>query len=236
MADKVLKMRSVDITQIGITVPEKSKSRYFSFISTLQMSQRGSPLFIQTPVITTRLEDGVIQLKSQQLILDAIDTHVIDYLAANSTAFFAGKRFSREKIASSFTATESGVVNDSTIIKDQRENLLSISEVSQYEDCKMIAILHIEGIEFQKNCIKIAVTIPQLKVYTPEKLNVWAIYQDSDDEEHLPTLGEPTGSERPIYYKGKGPEEPEGPEEHQTHGVGFIVDKEDLLLFSEEAH
>lgn len=168
--------------------PEKNRGKYFSYLS-----YKNGPLHIQTPVLAvSSITENSLSFcikKDTNLwnTLEAFDTFCVDYLFNNSALVFNGKKFSKEKITSSYTPsityasdTFSTTLNESLLIRDQWNNIRTVNDIQPNMEC--IAILYIEGIAFTSDSIKVFYNIQQLKLYVKQSLNEWCISHDLDLE------------------------------------------------------
>jgi hypothetical protein len=186
---KVTYYKNVNVDSVDLTIPEKSKGRYFSYLSLDH-----SPLFLQTPTLNIgAIDDNMLKLSIKKdgyfsRLLKSLDEHIIDYIFQRSSHFFRGSVFSRNKIASSFIPTIDNenmmhvqVTNPSKIfIKDQRDTLKVYDDITTETDA--ISILNIEGVAFTKNTIRLVITMHQMKIYVKEQLESWCIFNDSDSD------------------------------------------------------
>lgn len=181
------KKAQVDSTEL--TIPEKLKGRYFSYLSSKQV-----PLFLQTPILLVDSIEGnsikfLVKRDGQfaQLFKD-LDNYVIDYISHRTVQFFRGSLFSRNKIASSFIPTldEKGCLTvqvhnvDKVLIKDQRDIPRKFADLKP--GTESISILNIEGVAFTKKTIRLILTLHQMKIYVKNLLTDWCIFHDSDSE------------------------------------------------------
>lgn len=194
MSPVVTNYKSLVLDNITLSVPEKTKGKYMSYVSNNDHS-----LFLQTPVIFTKNKtDSSIQfeIKKNSVFyknLSYLQSHLINYITLNTCEFFNGKNFSREKIESSFenifsenddTITLTCIVDEKFIqIRDQRNKEKSYSDIINDAEC--IAILNIFGVNFKSNKIFFIVKVEQIKIYIQEKLSTWSIERDSDAETEI---------------------------------------------------
>lgn len=221
MSNQVINYKHLVVDKTSITRPEKSKGRYFSYISNSQ-----NPMWVQTPSLTvvkitpTEIHFSLKKTSVFANTINTFDDFCVDYIASRTTEFFNGKRFSREKISSSYERTLVGneeddyhvliarvVDKDNLFIRDQR-NIHRI-----YEDIKpgyeTICILDWEGIAFNKSSMKVVCTVQQMKIYVNESLTNWSIEQDTDDEqEDDSTLVDPEDIEAQVRSLEESSEEP----------------------------
>jgi len=176
-------------TDIELTVPEKVRGKYFSYLSSKQ-----SPLFLQTPTLNIYPTDNnTIRLKTKpdgqfSQLLKGFDKFIIDYITERSVQFFRGYVFTKSKIESSYISSvdDEGFIevhitnSDKLLIKDQRDRTCDYKDLS--EGIEAIAILDFEGVSFTKRTIKLSLTLHQLKIYVKEELPDWSILNDSDSE------------------------------------------------------
>lgn len=195
--DKVTYYKNIDLLQNDLTIPEKLKGKYFSYLS-----NQHKPLFIQTPTVHVfPLDKNTIRIRVKkdghfEQLLKSFDEHVIDFISQKSTQFFRGFLFTKNKITSSFIPTldsegyfDVHVANaDKLLIKDQRQCIRKYDEI--LPGTEAIAILNIEGVAFTKKTIKLSLALNQLKMYVEEELNDWYISQDDSDIDEDPVEAE----------------------------------------------
>lgn len=189
MAPKITYYKNADISSIELTVPEKVKGRYFSYLS-----NKNGPMYIQTPTLNVvPVDEKTIRFKLKnegqfEKLLNDFDQYVIDYISERTVQFFRGSHFSKGKIESSYVATTNNEgyfdvhvadVNN-LIIKDQRDAVRKFEEIESGTEA--IAILNVEGVSFTKKTIKLSLSLSQLKIYVKEQLVDWCILHDSDSE------------------------------------------------------
>ena len=181
----VVNHKSLNTDALKITPPEKIKGRYVSYFS----SDR-RPLYVQTPLIAVDSVDGdqmslrVPSTSTFKSTLHDLETHVVDTVAKNTRDFFAGKRFSRDWIASKYHSLLSENkfnvrIAPNVLIKDQRGIDRNLSDIQP--GFKIIAILHFPGLAFTKASIATEAVLVQLKVYVEESLSQWSILDDDSD-------------------------------------------------------
>jgi len=188
MSQKVIYYKQVDLDNVDITVPERTKNRYFSYIS-----YHKNPFFVQTPTLKfLRRDDDTVHLAIKpdghfSQFLGQLEDHLVEYIADNSTRFFRGLRFSKEKIRASIvpTITEQVIQVDlakynKILVKDQRDVDQDLENVPTDTEC--VAILQVAGVTFTKKTIQFCLILHQLKIYVSESLTDWSILCDSDSD------------------------------------------------------
>lgn len=189
MAPSITYYKNTNPKETELTVPEKIKGKYFSYLSNSRY-----PLYIQTPTLNAYpVDQNTIRFKLKkdgqfEKLLQEFDENIIDYISQRTVQFFRGCLFSKNKIASSFikTVDEDGFITvnvpdvSKLLIKDQRDSVKTYDEIA--EGTEAIAILNIEGVIFTKKTIKLSLSVQQLKVYVKEQLSTWCILHDSDSE------------------------------------------------------
>lgn len=189
---KVILYKNLDVSAVTITKPEKTKGKYHSYVS-----YAGNPLYIQTAscrFVEKEKDELTFAFKKDTQfaqILKKFDDYCIEYITDKSSEFFAGKRFSREKIETSYVKSYTEVdedihytVNadkDSLLIKDQLNKDHAITELEK--DDEVVFIVHVGGVQFKSTSMKIVYTAKQIKVYIKPLLSDWCIAEDSDDED-----------------------------------------------------
>ena len=193
--------KNFNVEDVEFTVPEKYRGKYISF-STICQGDNKAPVYLQTPVLS------ISKIDNNQLFLDLADTPMLDiikdleeytkkYILSRSESFFNGKRFSEEKIESSFVSTLEGtilsvLVAGSTLrIKDQRDSVVSFSELEPSQE--VVAILSINGLSFSSSSITLDICVHQVKVYRDDNLDDWLI----------------TDEEKPVVVRKEDPSEDE---------------------------
>jgi len=179
--------KNLTVQETELTVPEKVKGKYFSYLSNKQF-----PLYIQTPTLNAfPVDENTIRFKVKkdgqfEKLCGDLDQQIIDHISERSVQFFRGSLFSRNKIESSYLRTidEDGYITvtvpDNLLIKDQRDSSRGYDEIAPGTEA--IAILHIEGVAFTKKTIRLSLSVAQLKIYVKEQLSTWCILHDSDSE------------------------------------------------------
>lgn len=201
MPPQVINYKGFNSTDVKITLPEKNKGKYVSYICRQSTSttteNEGSPLLIQSPVLEVCKQDNnelrllVKKSNSFNNVIKSWDDYCIDYITNHSTEFFNNKRFSRNKIQASYIPTMKEYSNEydileayvkhpeQLIIRDQRNNLRQYNELQSGNE--IIAIFEFEGIVFKKDSMKLLCSVKQIKVYVNEPLTDWYIEQDDDE-------------------------------------------------------
>lgn len=186
---RVTYYKNAQVASTELTIPEKLKGRYFSYLSNKKV-----PLFIQTPTLQVEsIGDDSIRLKVKKdgqfaQLLKQLDDFVIDYISDRTVQFFRGSLFSRNKIANSYIPTldENGRLTvqvhnpNKLLIKDQRDIVRKFNDLTPGTD--LIAILNIEGVALTKKTIRLILTLHQMKIYVKDLLADWCIFHDSDSE------------------------------------------------------
>jgi hypothetical protein len=181
--------KNVNVASTELTVPEKLKGRYFSYLSNNSL-----PLFVQTPTLYVQsVEDHSVKLHCKKdgqfaQLFNQLDTFLVDYITERSRDFFRGSIFSKTKIQSSYIPSvddEGNIVvhvndPDKILIRDQRDVTKTFADLQP--NSESISILNIEGVAFTKKTIRLILTLHQMKLYTKEKLTDWCIFNDSDSE------------------------------------------------------
>ncbi len=193
--NQVISHKSLTTDRLKLTLPEKNKGRYISYLS-----NENAPLYVQTPVLTVaQVSDESISFvagKSTPFIdnLCKLDTFIVDTVAKRTTDFFAGKRFSRDWIAGRYVSRmhddgDSPHVNvnfclpqqkEELLIKDQRGLDRTLAHLKPGMRC--IVILHLPGVSFTKASIKADFVAVQMKIYVEDTIP-WSITDADSDEE-----------------------------------------------------
>ncbi len=216
--NQVTHHKSLSTEKLSLTIPEKSKGRYVSYLS-----QRGSspkiaaPLYVQTPVLTlSKVSEESLEFTTGSANpfvdnLHKLDGFVLDTVAKRTVEFFSGKRFSREWIASRY---ESRVQNATTgsassavtlnlslppqtkdlLIKDQRGADRTLADLKPGMKC--ISVVHFPGVSFTKASIRADFVTVQMKVYIEDTIP-WSIL-DNDSEEDVTDRYAPEEDEATI--------------------------------------
>ena len=188
MAPKILHYKDIDAANdVELTVPEKIKGRHFSYAS--RKGQKGA-VYVKSPTGTVEsVYDDCLRIKFKE------DSPINDFMRSwderckqvvfdNSERFFNGKRFSMQKIESSYvpTLTDSVLcvkVRDDVVIRDQREAPRTLSELAPGQE--IIMILNIDGLAYTATSISLIVNAEQIKVYIDDKLQDFLISQEDDE-------------------------------------------------------
>lgn len=189
---QVVNYKNFKVEQTHVNVPEKTKGKYFSYVS-----KEKYPLLIQSPVLTIqKIENNDIHFLvkkngSFSNIIQQFDDFCINYITDHTTEFFNGKKFSKAKILSSYQSSLQSFTDDNDIliahvtnpdqliIRDQRNNSRSYDDLEPGNE--IIAIFEFEGILFKKDSMRLSCTVKQMKVYISESLKNWCIEQDDDE-------------------------------------------------------
>lgn len=223
MSPKVEVFGKVNIESLTLSVPEKHKGRYISFIS----YQDGKPLYLQSnPVTLHGLDPNSVTLGGQSSgdwsdTLQHLRAVVLERIFDNHVEFFRGKRYTREYLNDALknALDEQGKLTcaarwDSLQIRDQFGRPLASEELQAGSEC--IALLLVKSVSFTANVIKIDVELQQLKVYNDLNLKEWSILtiEDSDAPQAHPVESE---DEAPREVNASG--EPKQDEEKKEAGA-----------------
>src|SRR3954465_10604741 len=94
----VTNYKNVNPTETELTITEKVKGKYFSYLSLKQ-----GPLFLQTSTLQIKeANENSIQFQTKKdgqfsQLLKSLDTALITYISERSTQVFRGNLFSRNK-------------------------------------------------------------------------------------------------------------------------------------------
>lgn len=197
MAGKIVNHRNLNVEDVSITVPEKIKGKYTSYISSNKKE-----LYVQTPrLVFDKDGNGKDGEKGKSFLvkidntfdskMNALDEHCIDVIYKNSENFFNKKKFSKEKITASYVKTLKPIDNKhsklsvninekNVLIKDQYEVERNLNDIVPGTEC--ILILHIDKIVYSATSMHLSYTVPQIKMYVQESLKEWSILQDDEDD------------------------------------------------------
>ncbi len=212
----VINHKSLSTDKLSLTIPEKNRGRYVSYLSQQGTNPRvPAPLYVQTPILTlAKINEDSLEFvtgQSNPFIenLNKLDTFVTDTVAKRTVEFFSGKRFSREWIASRYESRVQSVSAKSDavhlnisiphqkkelLIKDQRGADRTLADLRPGMKC--ISIVHFPGVSFTKASIRADLVAVQMKMYVEDSIP-WSIL-DCDSEEDVTDQYAPEEDEATI--------------------------------------
>ena len=170
-------------------VPEKGE-KYLSYVNV-----DGQPVFLQTPrvrVIARSGDDITVQLPDDENLKNlvrAVDERARIAVFEKSEVFFAGRRFSQDRISSAHrpSVTEDGQVTfaltQSTIVKNQYGSSKNVSDV--VPGSQVAAVVRLDGAFFGKRSWELGYSASQVKLYMDVHPQSWNLDMTVDCRPNL---------------------------------------------------
>jgi hypothetical protein len=189
--ENLVKYTHVDVSHITLSAPEKTEitNRFSS-----EVLYNGKPFYIQTPVIKLHDSSFSFELVNNGPFFNMFESlaeRIIDLLHENSSSFFNGKTFSKERLNRSlkpFYSVSEGTVTVGSVINMNCVFLNSCNEEITVEQHKRreqegTAILCIDTLVFENKSCSLLIYTEFLKTLKTQKQQVFLEEPETEELE-----------------------------------------------------